>query len=182
LNFSAPTRHHTVFCCAFFFETVVVSWVYGLRRFSGDVNQMMGFEPGFYWRFCWAVVGPLFLAFNLVYGIIGYRPLVYLDYEFPWWANGLGWALSMSSFAAIPIYAVYIMWRTPGTFMQRLRHNLRPWKEEVVARAEIHYSSNNSAPKNSAPKNSEAKNSEAKNSEAKNSAAKNGPTEKITLL
>lgn len=37
----------------------------GLKRFLSDIKEMLGFEPGFYWRFCWAFVGPAFLVVGL---------------------------------------------------------------------------------------------------------------------
>lgn len=46
---------------AVFFETMVISWIYGLKRFASDIREMLGFEPGWYWRFCWAFMGPAFL-------------------------------------------------------------------------------------------------------------------------
>uniref|UniRef100_A0A914ZPM3 Sodium-dependent serotonin transporter n=1 Tax=Parascaris univalens TaxID=6257 RepID=A0A914ZPM3_PARUN len=32
-------------------EMVAVCWFYGIRRFSEDVRQMLGFYPGLYWRY-----------------------------------------------------------------------------------------------------------------------------------
>lgn len=33
----------------------------GVDRFSEDIERMMGFKPGLYWRLCWKFVSPLFL-------------------------------------------------------------------------------------------------------------------------
>lgn len=33
----------------------------GVDRFSSDIQQMMGFKPGLYWRLCWKFVSPAFL-------------------------------------------------------------------------------------------------------------------------
>ena len=33
----------------------------GLEQFCNDVEEMLGFRPGIYWRFCWKFVSPLFL-------------------------------------------------------------------------------------------------------------------------
>lgn len=33
----------------------------GVDRFSNDIQQMMGFKPGLYWRLCWKFVSPAFL-------------------------------------------------------------------------------------------------------------------------
>ena len=37
----------------------------GFRRFSQDIKNMLGFEPGYFWQACWAVVSPLFLIVSL---------------------------------------------------------------------------------------------------------------------
>uniref|UniRef100_A0A2K5W7N9 Transporter n=1 Tax=Macaca fascicularis TaxID=9541 RepID=A0A2K5W7N9_MACFA len=49
-------------------EAIGVSWFYGVDRFSNDIQQMMGFRPGLYWRLCWKFVSPAFLL-RLAYGI-----------------------------------------------------------------------------------------------------------------
>lgn len=33
----------------------------GVDRFSEDIQRMMGFKPGLYWRLCWKFVSPVFL-------------------------------------------------------------------------------------------------------------------------
>lgn len=35
--------------------------ILGVDRFSEDIQQMMGFKPGLYWRLCWKFVSPAFL-------------------------------------------------------------------------------------------------------------------------
>uniref|UniRef100_A0AAX7SHL5 Transporter n=1 Tax=Astatotilapia calliptera TaxID=8154 RepID=A0AAX7SHL5_ASTCA len=42
-------------------EAIGVSWFYGVDRFSEDIERMMGFKPGLYWRLCWKYVSPAFL-------------------------------------------------------------------------------------------------------------------------
>lgn len=45
-----------------FFEAVAVSWLYGLDNFKSDVNKMLGHTPNIYWRICWKIISPVFLA------------------------------------------------------------------------------------------------------------------------
>ena len=42
-------------CCA---EVCMVAWVYGTRRFVGDIKMMMGRAPNTAWRFCGYPVNP----------------------------------------------------------------------------------------------------------------------------
>ena len=61
----------------------------GFRRFSQDIKNMLGFEPGYFWQACWAVVSPLFLIVSLLLVSI----LLIIRYEF----------------AAIDVFANYSM-------------------------------------------------------------------------
>lgn len=48
----------------------------GVDRFSNDIQQMMGFKPGLYWRLCWKFVSPAFLLVCGVWlGLSGARGL-----------------------------------------------------------------------------------------------------------
>ncbi|XP_064620284.1 sodium-dependent dopamine transporter-like isoform X2 [Lineus longissimus] len=117
---------------AVFFEAVVISWVYGLDRFSNDIDAMMGFRPGIYWRFCWKFIGPIFILFIMIFGLIMYEPLSYDKYVYPWWANLLGWFMALSSMLCIPGVAIITLIREKGTFMERLRKSTTPWKDTRV--------------------------------------------------
>lgn len=100
---------------AVFFEAIAVSWIYGTQRFCDDIKDMIGFAPGIYWRFCWKFAAPVFLLFIIVYGLLGYEPLRYEDYEYPMWANALGWCITGSSIIMIPGVAIYKILTTPGS-------------------------------------------------------------------
>ncbi|CAG9815445.1 unnamed protein product [Phaedon cochleariae] len=117
---------------AVFFEAIAVSWIYGTQRFCDDIKDMIGFSPGYYWRFCWKFAAPLFLLFIIVYGLLGYEPLTYESYVYPAWANVLGWAIAGSSVIMIPIVAVYKIAVTPGSFSKRLKIVTTPWRDTQV--------------------------------------------------
>ncbi|TDG51621.1 hypothetical protein AWZ03_002081 [Drosophila navojoa] len=118
---------------AVFFEAIAVSWIYGTKRFSDDIRDMIGFPPGRYWQVCWRFVAPIFLLFITVYGLLGYEPLTYGDYVYPDWANALGWSIAGSSVTMIPAVAIYKLIVTPGSFRQRLRTLTTPWRDQQLA-------------------------------------------------
>jgi len=118
---------------AVFFEAIAVSWIYGTKRFSNDIQDMIGFPPGRYWIICWRYVAPIFLLFITVYGLLGYEPLTYADYVYPDWANALGWCIAGSSVIMIPAIATYKLIVTPGSFRQRLRILTTPWRDQQLA-------------------------------------------------
>lgn len=94
---------------------------------------MIGFRPGKYWQICWRFVAPIFLLFITVYGLIGYQPLTYEEYEYPGWANALGWSIAGSSVMMIPAVAIYKLCTTPGSLRQRLRILTTPWRDQQVS-------------------------------------------------
>ena len=47
-----------------FIEAAGVFWFYGVSRFSDDIEKMLGFRPGIFWRVCWSYISPLFLLVN----------------------------------------------------------------------------------------------------------------------
>ncbi|KAB7505937.1 Sodium-dependent neutral amino acid transporter B(0)AT3, partial [Armadillidium nasatum] len=48
-----------------FFELVVISYVYGHKKFSDDIQKMIGERPGLYWQAMWRFISPL-----TVFGIV----------------------------------------------------------------------------------------------------------------
>ncbi|VDN54863.1 unnamed protein product, partial [Dracunculus medinensis] len=97
-------------------EAIVISFFYGIKRFAMDIKEMLGFEPGWYWRICWTVAGPLFLFGTIVSSFMGYAPLKYQDYVYPYAANFLGLMFTFSAVSAIPIVAVYKFYNAKGNF------------------------------------------------------------------
>uniref|UniRef100_A0A8C6TI36 Transporter n=1 Tax=Neogobius melanostomus TaxID=47308 RepID=A0A8C6TI36_9GOBI len=100
-------------------EAIGVSWFYGVDRFSDDIEQMMGFRPGLYWRLCWKYVSPIFLLVRTLHTVTA-TGLKYDDYVFPYWANVIGWGIAMSSMLLVPVYAVYKFCTVPGTLKETM--------------------------------------------------------------
>ncbi|MFH4977086.1 hypothetical protein AB6A40_003795 [Gnathostoma spinigerum] len=99
-------------------ETIVVSFFYGIKQFSRDFCEMLGFEPNFYWKLCWTVGAPLFLLGTVVSSFVTYEPLTYQDYSYPFWANFLGILFALSAVTAIPLIGVYKLLTSKGKNMK----------------------------------------------------------------
>ncbi|RVE74797.1 hypothetical protein OJAV_G00025580 [Oryzias javanicus] len=110
-------------------EAIGVSWFYGVDRFSEDIERMMGFKPGLYWRLCWKFVSPVFLLFVVIASTLTSTGLKYDEYVFPEWANHLGWAVAMSSMLFVPFYAMYKFFSVRGTFRERIAYCITPEHE-----------------------------------------------------
>uniref|UniRef100_A0A8C0MB87 Transporter n=3 Tax=Canis lupus TaxID=9612 RepID=A0A8C0MB87_CANLF len=119
-------------------EAIGVSWFYGVDRFSNDIQQMMGFKPGLYWRLCWKFVSPAFLLFVVVVSVINFKPLNYDDYVFPLWANWVGWGIALSSMVLVPAYGIYKFFSIRGSLRERLAYGITPENEHhLVAQRDV---------------------------------------------
>ncbi|KAK3509721.1 hypothetical protein QTP70_008462 [Hemibagrus guttatus] len=119
-------------------EAIGVSWFYGVDRFSEDIERMMGFKPGIYWRLCWKFVSPLFLLVVVIASIVTANTMEYEGYVFPTWATVVGWGIALSSMIFVPLYAIYKFLSLPGTFKQRIAYCITPEHEHhLVAEGNI---------------------------------------------
>uniref|UniRef100_A0A672QDX3 Transporter n=1 Tax=Sinocyclocheilus grahami TaxID=75366 RepID=A0A672QDX3_SINGR len=90
----------------------------GTTRFCNDVQLMLGFAPGVFWRVCWVAICPCFLLF-IIGSFLAFPPEVRLfDYLYPFWTTVLGYCIGVSSFICVPSYMVYHLVTTKGTFKQ----------------------------------------------------------------
>uniref|UniRef100_A0A0P4VUH0 Transporter n=1 Tax=Scylla olivacea TaxID=85551 RepID=A0A0P4VUH0_SCYOL len=112
-------------------EVLVVTWIYGIDNFLDDIKKMLGFYPypRLLWKYVWKFVMPLVVVLILIFTWLDFTPARYGDYEFPFWANAIGWALSFSSVFLIPAVAVFKILREKGSFMERVRKLIRPLPE-----------------------------------------------------
>lgn len=107
-------------------EVIAVSWFYGTNRFCNDIQFMLGFYPGCFWRICWVAICPCFLLFIII-SFLAFPPVVKLfDYHYPPWTTVLGYCIGVSSFICVPIYMVYHLLSAKGTFKQRLLKSITP--------------------------------------------------------
>ncbi|KAI1713826.1 sodium:neurotransmitter symporter family domain-containing protein [Ditylenchus destructor] len=113
---------------AVFCEAMVISFIYGIDRFTDDIREMLGFAPGWYWRICWTVGAPIFLMAMIISSFVNFQRLEYQDYVYPDTANALGIVFALSSVGAIPIVGLYMWYIQEGsTCMEKLRMALTPY-------------------------------------------------------
>ena len=51
----------------------------------------------------WLFVTPLIVIVIMIFSIIGYKPLQYIDYVYPNWANAVGWCIASLSLICVPL-------------------------------------------------------------------------------
>ncbi|XP_036394629.1 sodium-dependent neutral amino acid transporter B(0)AT3-like [Megalops cyprinoides] len=119
-----------------FFEIVAVVYVYGIGRFSDDIEWMTGRRPNIYWQATWRVISPvMLLVVFLAYIVVqanerptypawnpGYVKFPLFDVQpYPNWVFVICVLLSLISCIFIPIIALY-------RFIQFLRKRLAVWR------------------------------------------------------
>ncbi|XP_071444225.1 sodium-dependent nutrient amino acid transporter 1-like [Hetaerina americana] len=110
-------------------EIVAIAWIYGVQNFCHDVEFMLGFKVGPYWRLCWGILTPLFLIVILTYTIITLEPLRYGAYIYPDIAVGFGWLLLVIGVLQLPLWAIYAMYKhRKSTLWETLKAGYRPSK------------------------------------------------------
>ncbi|XP_074481656.1 sodium- and chloride-dependent GABA transporter 2-like [Sebastes fasciatus] len=109
------------------FETVVIAWVYGADRFYDNIEDMIGYRPGPYIKYCWLYLTPATCIGTFAFSLIKYTPLKYNnEYVYPWWGYAIGWLLALSSMVCIPLWMVYKISTTQGTFRERIQLLITP--------------------------------------------------------
>lgn len=120
-----------------FFQTVAISWIFGVEKLADCIEQMMGMRPNKFWTVCWKYIAPIVMIVRLkilfplrliantddfqaifLSQCIQYVNLKYADYEYPAWAEIFGFCLSTSSMMWVPLYAIYFVWSGPGSLLE----------------------------------------------------------------
>ncbi|KAG7258240.1 hypothetical protein CRUP_035974, partial [Coryphaenoides rupestris] len=97
------------------FETVCIAWVYGADRFYDNIEDMIGYRPGPYIKYCWMFFTPATCIGTFAFSIIKYTPLKYNnEYVYPWWGYFVGWLLALSSIMCIPFWIALQDGHHPG--------------------------------------------------------------------
>ncbi|XP_050408843.1 sodium-dependent serotonin transporter [Patella vulgata] len=109
-----------------FLEAVAVSWIYGVKQFSKDIESMLGKPPGIFWQICWAYISPVFLLTLFILSVYNTEPPAYGNYVYPFWSLAIGWLMVLSALLAIPIYFVIHFLSTKGTMMERMKQMIFP--------------------------------------------------------
>ncbi|XP_052753085.1 sodium- and chloride-dependent GABA transporter 1 [Galleria mellonella] len=115
------------FCLLFliFFECISISWAFGVNRFYDGIKEMIGYYPTIWWKFCWVGFTPAICISVFIFNLVQWKPIKYMNYEYPWWSHAFGWFTALSSMLCIPGYMVYLWRTTPGTRQEKFNTIVR---------------------------------------------------------
>ncbi|CAG9535602.1 unnamed protein product [Cercopithifilaria johnstoni] len=118
---------------AVFCEIIVISFIYGINNFVKNLKEMLGFEPGYYWRLCWTIGAPIFLLCTIINCFANYEPLKYQDFIYPQAANIFGILFSLSTISVIFVVGFYKLFTVKGdTFTMKLKAVLTPQRQNLI--------------------------------------------------
>ncbi|XP_047224619.1 sodium- and chloride-dependent betaine transporter-like [Girardinichthys multiradiatus] len=118
-------------------ECLAVGWIIGKYKFFNIVEDMTGKRPSVFFKVCWKFVIPLLSLISLILYLVDYQHLKINDwYVYPDWSYALGWTLTLSSVAMVPLWAAGKLCVTRGSFRQRLSILCCPADNPVQQRRE----------------------------------------------
>lgn len=105
-------------------EVITVSYIYGIKRFEKDIEDMIGHRPNWYWKIMWLAVSPILLISLFIYYIIDYIQGGSPTYSawnketgqsepkaYPLFGQLFIGLLLVSSISCVPLTAIYVYCR-----------------------------------------------------------------------
>ncbi|XP_030641183.1 sodium- and chloride-dependent transporter XTRP3 [Chanos chanos] len=105
-------------------EIIAVIFVYGLKRFEKDIEDMLGHRPNWYWKIMWVAISPLLLVSLFIFYIVNYIQGGTPTYqawdkdlgksvvtEYPAFGQAFIGLLLVSSVSCVPLTALYVFCR-----------------------------------------------------------------------
>ncbi|CAF1230985.1 unnamed protein product [Adineta ricciae] len=118
----------SVYVCGFF-EFILIGYIYGFNNFMEDIRMMLGKRPlEAFWFVTWCITGPIITLVVFFSSIVRFRTPTAGNYEYPAYANILGWLMVCSSLIFIPlimIYEFYKGWKMTNKSDGTMPHYLR---------------------------------------------------------
>ncbi|XP_022609046.1 sodium- and chloride-dependent transporter XTRP3 [Seriola dumerili] len=119
-------------------EVIAVSYIYGIRRFEKDIEDMLGHRPNWYWKIMWGFTSPILLIGLFIIYIAKYIQGGTPTYqawnkelgksvvtEYPVFGQVFIGLLLVSSVSCVPLTALYVFCR------KRKRGNHHKWERSV---------------------------------------------------
>nr|XP_046239525.1 sodium- and chloride-dependent GABA transporter 2-like [Scatophagus argus] len=111
-------------------QSVCVGWIYGADRLYDNIQDMIGYRPWPFMKYCWKYFTPAICTCTFLFSLVKYTPLKFSNtYEYPWWGYTIGGFFTLSSTLIVPLWMLYAVSVAPGTLRQRLKVLCTPAKD-----------------------------------------------------
>ncbi|XP_076603501.1 solute carrier family 6 member 22, tandem duplicate 2 [Chaetodon auriga] len=103
-------------------QSVCIGWIYGADRQYDNIQDMIGYRPWAFMKYCWQYFTPTVCTCTFLFSLVKYTPLKFNNtYEYPWWGYAIGGFFTLSSTLLVPLWMLYAVSVTPGSLRQRLK-------------------------------------------------------------
>nr|XP_034981990.1 sodium-dependent neutral amino acid transporter B(0)AT3-like [Zootoca vivipara] len=129
-----------------FFEVVGISFIYGMKRFSADVEDMIGRPLKGYWKATWLFFSPVIMFLIFLSYVLVEPPSSYNTWDpnyvhfpakeskkYPTWAVTISIMLEAGPCLMIPFGAIYQLWRI--VLKKKQIHKIHPDTSTVYLRS-----------------------------------------------
>lgn len=102
---TSPSIMFVVLC-----ELIATIWLYGIDKFSDNVEAMTGRRPNAYWRITCRYIAPLILLILYIFSFVQFDSKEFSSFGDPKTVKRVsiaGWAMSTISTLPIPLYAIW---------------------------------------------------------------------------
>ncbi|XP_022130715.2 sodium- and chloride-dependent glycine transporter 2 [Pieris rapae] len=114
-------------------EVTAVSWSYGINRALQDLetmNMKFNIVLRLFWKTVWLFAVPFASFAILIFVLVEWTPPNYGNYEFPLFADILGWAIGISTIIFFPLGVVWAIYK--GYRGMDLFRPTSDWKPAVI--------------------------------------------------
>lgn len=106
-------------------EGVAIAYFYGIEKFYGNIREMIGYRPSPYFKISLLFITPVLTLGIMLFNISKYTPLSVAGYQYPVWADMIGWLMCLSSLLCVPAVFIYTLYKEKGTLKERFMKSLR---------------------------------------------------------
>jgi len=126
-------------------EIETICHIYGWKRFSEDVEMMIGKKPDIYLRVCLCVISPIILLATTIFMAVQYGPPTLFSgaYVYPSWSEAIGFLVIFLALGSIPVWWIY--WLLKQGLWKLIKVNCQPtenWKPALVENQTGRYARN----------------------------------------
>ncbi|WAR02315.1 SC6A9-like protein [Mya arenaria] len=97
-------------------ECIALNWIYHFERFAEDIEMMLGYKPGIYWRICWKFLTPFIIVLTILMNMVFYKEPDLDGVLYPTSAKVVSWLIAMFPMAVMVGWFLYEYCKNSGGY------------------------------------------------------------------